>query len=144
MKKVIVKINSIQKPKDYNLNEKAQTIKTQTLANNYEKNGTVYVIYKEIDLADKQETSTMLKIGQDFLALTRSGAVKQQQLFSQGKVDSSSYKTPFGTLKMTVKTHLFEHEISDFSRTIKIAYELYLNDEWQSDNELMITIEPAN
>lgn len=131
MNKVIVKINSKQK------NDKQNTIKMKALANVYTKNGILYVIYKE------KETSTMLKIQKDSLTLTRTGGVQQQQVFAEGKESVSDYITPYGNLKMKVKTHRLEI-ITGMKSTIKIDYALYINNSWQSDNELMIRLEPAN
>lgn len=131
MNKVIVKINSKQK------NDKQNTIKMKALANVYTKNGILYVIYKE------KETSTMLKIQKDSLTLTRTGGVQQQQVFVEGKESVSDYITPYGNLKMKVKTHRLEI-ITGMNSTIKIDYALYINNSWQSDNELMIRLEPAN
>lgn len=138
MNKVIVKINSKQKGSEENV------VKMEVVANHHKKGDISYVIYKETNLVDKQETSTMLKIGKDFLALTRSGGVKQQQLFAKGKVSHSDYETPYGKLHMMVKTHRFDI-ISDVKHhIIKIDYALYINNSWQSDNELVIKIKPAN
>lgn len=137
MKKLIVKIKGKQK------NEQQATIKMQAVANSYEKNEFLYVIYKEHTLNDEQETSTMLKIGKDSLTLTRTGGVKQQQFFAQGKESISKYMTSYGNLQMMVKTHHFKIVTGAIS-TIKIEYALYINDSWQSDNELVIKLEPAN
>lgn len=137
MKKLIVKINGKQK------NEQQATIKMQAVANSYEKNEFLYVIYKEQTLNDEQETSTMLKIGKDNLTLTRTGGVKQQQFFAQGRESTSEYITPYGTLQMTVKTQRLKIVTGVISQ-IKIDYALYINGSWQSDNELMIKLEPAN
>lgn len=138
MNKIIVKINSKQKGTEEN------TVKTKALANHYVKNGISYVIYKETDLVDKQETSTMLKIGEDFLALTRNGGVKQQQLFARGRTSHSDYETPYGKLQLTVKTHRFNMISDAKNRIIEIDYAIYINGSWQSDNELIIKLQPAN
>ncbi|WP_296897178.1 DUF1934 domain-containing protein [uncultured Megamonas sp.] len=137
MNKLIVKINSKQN------SDKQDMIRMQALANAYDKNGILYVIYKEQDLNEKQETSTMLKIQEDSLTLTRTGGVQQQQFFAQGQESVSEYVTPFGNLKMKVKTHRLKM-ITGVKRVIKINYALYINDSWQSDNELVIKLEPAN
>lgn len=137
MKKLIVKINGKQK------NEEQATIKMQAVANSYEKNEFLYVIYKEETLNDKQETSTMLKIGKDNLTLTRTGGIKQQQFFAQGQESTSEYMTPYGTLQMTVKTKRLKI-ITGVIFQIKIDYALYINGSWQSDNELIIKLEPVN
>ena len=44
---------------------------------------------------------------------------------------------------MKVKTHRLEI-ITGMKSTIKIDYALYINNSWQSDNELMIRLEPVN
>lgn len=138
MNKVIVKINSKQQGTEEN------TVKMKAVANHHVRDGISYVIYKETDLADRQETSTMLKIGDDFLALTRSGGVRQQQLFAKGKISHSDYETPYGKLHMSVRTHRFDIISDAKCRIIKIDYALYINDRWQSDNELVIKIQPAD
>lgn len=136
MNKLIVKINSKQK------GSKQNTIKMKALANSYEKNGILYVIYKE-SLDDNIKVSTMLKITKDSLTLTRTGNVKQQQIFCSGKESISDYVTPYGNLKMKVKTHRLEIN-SGIIQEIKIDYALYINNDWQSDNKLVIKLEPAN
>ncbi len=136
MNKLIVKINSKQK------GSKQNTIKMKALANSYEKNGILYVIYKE-SLDENIKVSTMLKITKDSLTLTRTGNVKQQQFFCSGKESISDYVTPYGNLKMKVKTHRLEIN-SGIIQEIKIDYALYINNDWQSDNKLVIKLEPAN
>ncbi len=136
MNKLIVKINSKQK------GSKQNTIKMKALANSYEKNGILYVIYKE-SLDENIKVSTMLKITKDSLTLTRTGNVKQQQFFCSGKESISDYMTPYGNLKMKVKTHRLEIN-SGIIQEIKIDYALYINNDWQSDNKLVIKLEPAN
>lgn len=136
MNKLIVKINSKQK------GSKQNTIKMKALANSYEKKGILYVIYKE-SLDENIKVSTMLKITKDSLTLTRTGNVKQQQFFCSGKESISDYMTPYGNLKMKVKTHRLEIN-SGIIQEIKIDYALYINNDWQSDNKLVIKLEPAN
>ena len=51
--------------------------------------------------------------------------------------------TPYGNLKMKVKTHRLEIN-SGIIQEIKIDYALYINNDWQSDNKLVIKLEPAN
>lgn len=99
--------------------------------------------YKEKDLNEKKETSTMLKIQENSLTLTRTGGVQQQQIFVEGKESVSDYVTPYGNLKMKVKTHRLKI-ITGIKSTIKIDYALYINNIWQSDNELIISLEPVN
>ena len=70
-------------------------------------------------------------------------AATRQQVFVEGKESVSDYITPYGNLKMKVKTHRLEI-ITGMKSTIKIDYALYINNSWQSDNELMIRLEPAN
>ncbi len=138
MNKVIVKFNSKQ------IGTENNTIKTKSLGNHHVKNGISYIIYKEKILNDTQETSSMIKLTENALVLTRNGSVKQQQVFAEGKTSTSDYITPYGKLKMTVETHCFEIINNANSRIIKIDYALYLNDSWQSNNELTIHILPAD
>lgn len=141
MKKVLVKFNSRQTGLD---KADSNIMKIEAIGNHHIRNGVSYIIYKENILEESQETSTMLKLTDDCLVLTRNGGVKQQQIFAKNKISTSDYVTPYGKLKMTVKTHRFDIINDAISCVVKIDYALYLNDSWQCDNELTIHISPAN
>lgn len=147
MNKVIVNITSTQKTGS---NISTNTITTKNVANHHRKNGTSYIIYKEKIIDDKPAVDTMLKLTDSSLTVTRSGQIKSQQYFAKGSNHESEYKTPFGDLKIEVKTQGFKSsplkEFTDDSiyRKIEIDYVVYSNGKWQSDNKLIIDICPAN
>lgn len=140
MKKVIVEISSRQR----GAQQRTESVQLKALGNHYVKGGVCFVVYKEKDEQTGAETSTMLKIAADSLTLVRRGGIKQQQLFAEGQVSVSDYATPYGTLKMRVKTHELAVSVSEEAiHQIKVDYDLYLNGSWQSRNELAVTIRPA-
>ena len=147
MNKVIVNIKSTQKTGS---NISTNTITTKNVANHHQKNGTSYIIYKEKILDDKPAVDTMLKLTDTSLTVTRNGHIKSQQYFAKDHSHKCDYKTPFGDLKIEVKTRDFKNspleKCNDDSiyRKIEIDYVVYSNGKWQSDNKLIIDICPAN
>ena len=106
----------------------------------YEKNGMHYVLYDD-HLAD-ETISTILRIEPDRLHLTRNGAIAQDQYFMNGVESTSEYQTPFGSLKLSVRTRNMEIAYGTVSGEIRVDYAMAINGMWQSDNSLSISISP--
>ena len=136
MEKVIVKVRGEQTGADGETN----TVEVVTEGRHYYKDGMHYVIYDD-HMAD-ESISTMLRIEPDRLHLTRSGAVTQEQHFANGMESTSEYKTPLGSLTLSVRTRNMEIAYGTVSGEIHVDYAMTVNGAWQSDNALHISISP--
>ena len=136
MDKVIVKVRGEQTGADGETN----AIEVVAEGRHFEKNGMHYVLYD--DHMEEEPISTVLAIEPHRLRLTRNGAITQDQYFMNGVESTSEYRTPFGSLKMSVTTRNMEIAYGTVSGEIHVDYAMALNGMWQSDNALHITVSP--
>ena len=136
MDKVIVKVRGEQTGADGETN----AVEVVAEGRHYYKNGMHYVIYD--DHMDNEAISTMLKIEPDCLHLTRHGAIAQDQYFMNGVESTSEYRTPFGSMKLSVRTQNMEIAYGTVSGEIRVDYAMAINGMWQSNNSLSISVSP--
>ena len=137
MNRVIVKVTGEQKDAAGDVSR----IEMTAMGENYFRNGKHYIIYEDTSLAEGAPASTMLKVAADSLTLTRRGAVEQKQLFSPQRESRSRYRTPFGDLDLCVATQRLDIAYGFVSGRIDVSYDMHINGEWQSANELHIEVE---
>ena len=106
----------------------------------YKKNDIDYIRYEESAVSGLEGTKTTLKISDKRLLLLRSGKVQQRMVFQQDAVSDSLYRTPLGNFNLSVKTNKLTVELSEGLGQIQVAYELLLDGQWQSANQLVIEI----
>ncbi len=136
MDKVIVKVRGEQRDAE----GETETIEMVAEGRHYFKDGMHYVLYDD-HLAD-EEVSTMLKIEPDRMHLIRNGAIVQEQHFMNGLESTSEYRTPLGSLTLSVRTRNMEIAYGTVSGEIHVDYATHINGVWQCDNTLSITVSP--
>lgn len=137
MNRVIVKVTGEQKDAAGDVSR----IEMTAMGEYYFRNGKHYIIYEDTSLAEGAPASTMLKVAADSLTLTRRGAVEQKQRFSPQRESRSRYRTPFGDLDLCVATQRLDIAYGSVSGRIDVSYDMHINGEWQSANELHIEVE---
>ena len=125
MNKVIVKVTGEQKDASGDVSR----IEMTAMGEHYFRNGKHYIVYEDTSLVEGAAASTMLKVTANSLTLLRRGAVEQEQRFAPRHESCSRYRTPFGDLDLCVAT-----------QRLDIAYDMHINGEWQSANELHIEV----
>ena len=109
----------------------------------YLKSGKHYVLYDDNVTDEGRLISTTLKFTDERLTLIRKGGVSQlQEFYSQGR-SVSQYHTAYGSLELAVETKGINISFEDVKGEIHVEYALFVNGQWQSDNELHIEISPA-
>lgn len=136
MDKVVVTVIGVQKDAFGEENR----IELVSVGKHYMKNGVHYVLYNDSAVSGMEGTSTLLKVEAAKVTLIRKGAVMQEQHFSEAAKSRSLYKTPFGTFRLSVLTHKLTVCYGSVSGTIDIAYDLSIDDNFQSGNQLHIEI----
>lgn len=136
MNKVFVTVEGSQR----DASGEENSIKMLANGQHYCRNGKDYILYEDNELSVDSKTSTLLKIGKDSLTLLRHGAVEQEQHFKEGKESASIYRTPYGTLDVSIRTKKIDINYESPVGTIDIEYALSINGKWQSDNGLHISI----
>lgn len=115
--------------------------KTSANAEYYEKNGSIYLLYEEIQEETGAAVKNTLKLKGSVLELTRRGAVDTHMIFEAGRMHPSDYATPYGRLKIGVRTRSLEVSSGRELMKIKAEYSLMTDDFPFSDCTLVITIE---
>ncbi len=120
------------------------TIELFTCGHSYMKNGVHYISYRETEVTGLDGATTLLKIYADYVILVRTGRVEQRQEFRTGKRCSSSYVTPYGTMRMGVRTkYLTITRCAETDQVcgVDIEYELEIDGQWQSSNKLAVIVQ---
>ena len=140
MNKVVVKVLGNQK----DIYGEENKIEVVSVGKHYCKNDVHSVLYNDSESLGVDHTSTLLKIDKDNVTLIRKGKVEQTQFFKKLETSSSNYKTPFGNMRLTVLTKELDIAFGTVTGEIVIDYELAIDGQWQSENELRINISTEN
>lgn len=73
------------------------------------------------------KTTNLVKIGKDFVHISKKGTVNTQMHFQVSKKHQDIYRTPFGNFDMTITTHHMSLEEKEDGLTVNISYSLGLN-----------------
>lgn len=108
----------------------------------YKRNGAFYVVYKESgnDSNGLGNVTTFLSIKEDSVALNRKGAVDLSQEFRKGVLNRSIYTTCYGKIWLSVLPHLVECDLTVQGGRISLEYDLFVDDNLVSHNELLLNI----
>lgn len=107
------------------------------------KNNSYYILYKETALTGMENVATTIKVEGNLVSVIRSGNVSMRQVFEAGKVHSSVYQTPYGSMQMTVKPWNIEVDLTDQGGSINLEYELEMDDTPVGTNRLEIIVQEA-
>jgi len=136
MNKVIVKVKSRQQDMDGEVNK----IEMMAEGKHYYRNGKHYVLYEDVSLGEHGGVSTVLKIAPDSLLLLRKGGVEQEQLFRDAQESSSIYRTPYGDLRLSIRTNRLKIIYGNVSGNIEVDYTMSVNGQPQGANNLQIEV----
>lgn len=107
----------------------------------YERNGAFYVIYKELgNTMGLEKVTTYLSIKEGLVTLNRKGAVDLSQEFRQGVLNRSIYTTCYGKIWLSVLPHCVEYDLTVHGGRISLDYDLFIDDNKVSHNELLLNI----
>lgn len=109
-KDVMVRVKGIQTN-----DGQEEAIETVTPGQYFEKAGKIYIKYEDRALDQDQATPTTVKLEEGKVTVLRHGAANTQMVFTEGKVSSTPYETPFGTFMLDIVTQKI-----DITRTPKM------------------------
>ncbi|HWQ41103.1 MAG TPA: DUF1934 domain-containing protein [Desulfosporosinus sp.] len=135
---VTIQINGKQKyQKGHEDQQELMTVGTY-----YERNGVFYVVYKECDSESSglEGITTFLSVKDGVVGLNRQGAVDNKQDFKKGVLNRSIYTTSCGKLWLSVMPHKVEYDLTVRGGRISLEYDLFVDDNLVSYNELLISI----
>ena len=135
---VTIQINGKQKYQE----EHEDQQELMTVGTSYERNGVFYVVYKECDSESTgvEGITTFLSVKDGLVVLNRQGAVDYRQEFKKGVLNHSAYITSCGKLWLSVMPHKVEYDLTAHGGRITLEYDLFVDDNLVSYNELLINI----
>lgn len=111
------------------------TVTLETDASFYQKEERFYVLYLETDADTGREDSVLLKIADGAVTMKRMGAFSSEMEFVPGKDTICHYRTPYGTIEMTVCCKRAEAELlQGIGGTIRLEYTLQIGSESYENN----------
>lgn len=114
---------------------------TETAADGeyYQRDGSHYLLYEEV--CEDGSIKNLIKQREAFLQLTRKGAVSAVMRFEPGQIHGTEYATPYGLLRLGVKTHRLDCMAEGNRLEIQAAYDLTVGEEIISECEICIRAE---
>ncbi len=90
----------------------------------YTRAGSLYLLYQEPLDQNGSAAKCCIKLKDSVLEITKNGAVRTRMVFQEGKEYLTDYVTPYGRLKMGIRTKKMELMREDERLDIRIEYSL--------------------
>ncbi len=104
------------------------------------RNGKYLLRYKE-HLADVGgDCTTLIKIDNETVVMSRNGNINTQMIFEKGKRHISHYETPLGSFTIGVSTDVLGVNVDECGGEVEIKYILDINNSAQVENYLHLNI----
>ena len=135
-KDVLVKISGLQ----FVGEEDNDSIEVITSGTYYKKNDKHYVLYEEVMEGTTDITKNVIKIGDNFMEVTRKGPASVHMVFEKDKKNVSYYYTPFGNLLIGIDAKQIQIDESEMDINVKVNYGLEINYEHVADCHITVDV----
>jgi uncharacterized beta-barrel protein YwiB (DUF1934 family) len=99
-----------------------------------------YITYKE-QVEGAGDVTTTVKVSEKEVTLLRQGTIQMKQQFQKGVSHHSPYVSPHGRFSMETHTHKLRiTSEAERPQEIRIAYQLWLNQQYAGEHELMVRL----
>lgn len=139
-KEVLVSISGLQFVEEMN-NEPVEVI---TSGNYYKKNGKHYIVYDEVMEGFEEPTKNIVKLGEEFLDITKRGTTNVHMMFEKGKKNVTYYYTPYGSLLIGIDATKIQVEETEQDIHVTVDYALEVNYEHMADCTITMHVKSKN
>lgn len=139
-KEVLVSISGLQ----FADGADSEPIEVITSADYYQKNGKHYIIYDEVMEGFTKPTKNIIKIGDDFLDITKRGVSNVHMMFEKNKKNVTYYYTPYGNILIGIDATRVEVQEQEDMIQAEVAYALEVNYEHLADCTIKMNIKAKN
>ena len=102
--------------------------------------GGISLSYQETELTGMEGTTTCFTIQDDRVVLSRTGGVSSPMVFQQGKLHSSLYETPWGTMVVDVSTIKLAHRLDSHGGILEIQFNIAVDHQVTGRNQFKIRV----
>ncbi len=131
---VVIKISGLQI-----VENTGDNVEVIAKGKHYLKKDKHYLLYEEYENDENTKTSNMIKFNNDIVEITRKGQVDGKLIFQENQKKQSLYSTPMGDLLIEVLTKKIEVSDDDDDVNLKIKYQIHVDGNKVSDNEIDIS-----
>ncbi|MBP2650786.1 MAG: hypothetical protein H6Q74_1611 [Firmicutes bacterium] len=136
MREVLVKVIGTQT----DAGGEESRVEVVTRGTRHEKNGVSYVAYHESEVSGMDGAKTLLKVFSDHFVVVRQGLVEQNMKISSDQKCDGQYITPYGVMNISVDTKKMDMVVCGDYISLYAAYDLAIDDQWQSANTLTVSV----
>ena len=127
------------------VNGNSDKVELQTNASYVMRGSSRYITYKEYDPQDPQvHYRTTVKVDENnVVTVIRGGEMSHNLILEQGQRHRCEYRTPYGNMTLGIYTERVEIELEDNGGSISVSYNIDIENELASSNELVLNIKEA-
>ncbi|MCL2254423.1 MAG: DUF1934 domain-containing protein [Lachnospiraceae bacterium] len=135
-KEVLLSLKGLQ----YEIGDDNQIIETITPAEYYQKNGNHYIVYEEVQEDCPDPIKNRIKFRNDYLEVTKKGAVIVNMIFEEKKKNITNYTTPYGEIIVGVDTGKVKMTEEEKRILVQVDYRLDVNYMFLADCQISVDI----
>lgn len=135
-KDVLLTISGLQ----FAAEQEAEQLELITSGDYYKRNGKHYIIYDEVVEGFEGSTHNVIKLGDEFLEITKKGVSNVHMVFEKNKKNVSYYYTPYGSLLIGIDATNVQVEETEHDINVNIKYALDVNYEHLADCHIKMNI----
>ena len=138
IKDIILSIKSLQITE----NDESDTMEVITPGDYYFRNGKHFFLYEETAEGENETTRNMIKVTDNYMELTKKGAVNVHMIFEKNKKNITYYNTPYGSLLVGIDAYRVDVREKENEITVEVEYALEINNEHLADCHIRILANP--
>jgi uncharacterized beta-barrel protein YwiB (DUF1934 family) len=135
-KDVLISLRGLQ----YEMGVDNQDIETITPAEYYHSEGNHYIVYDEVTVDSPDPIRNMIKFRDDYLEVTKQGAVNINMIFEEKKKNLTNYETPYGEIIVGVDTGKVKITEDEKRISLQVDYRLDVNHMHMADCRINVDI----
>lgn len=126
--------------RQYDENGRIDTIKVTSKSEVYNKNGDLYVVYKEEE--DGSKVTTTIKISDDEVSIKKFGSTNSNMIFKKGNTTETKYRTVHGLFIIEINTKELNIDKNQLNCIkLNIDYDIKIMDLFKGRNKIDIIVE---
>lgn len=124
-KDILLSIRGLQITED----TQKDTVEVITPGEYYFRNGKHFFLYEEAEEGKQEITKNIIKVTDDYMEVTKKGAVNVHMVFEKNKKNVTYYNTPFGSLLIGIDAYRVDVTQTPEEIEAYVEYALEVNNE---------------
>ena len=124
-KDILLSIRGLQITED----TQKDTVEVITPGEYYFRNGKHFFLYEEAEEGKQEITKNIIKVTDDYMEVTKKGAVNVHMVFEKNKKNVAYYNTPFGSLLIGIDAYRVDVTQTPEEIEAYVEYALEVNNE---------------